>query len=135
VGVRRSYSVDDIARLLKLTPRRVQQLTAEGMIPKEERGRYRLEPAVHGYIDFLRGKLGSEGRAADSFSTQRARLYQARADIAEVERARLAGDLLPADEIEAPWVDMIAIVKTGLLAIPAKMAPRLAVILRCNIPF
>ena len=38
-----TYPVSTIAKLLMLTERRVQQLTADGVIPKPERGRYELE--------------------------------------------------------------------------------------------
>lgn len=40
-----TYPVATIAKLLLLSDRRVQQLTKEGVIPKEERGRYELAPA------------------------------------------------------------------------------------------
>ena len=56
-----TYPVSTIAKLLMLTERRVQQLTADGVIPKPERGRYELIPAVQGYIKYLRARtLGAD---------------------------------------------------------------------------
>ncbi len=37
-----TYPVETIAELPDLTPRRVYQLTTEGIIPKASRGRYEL---------------------------------------------------------------------------------------------
>ncbi len=51
-----TYPVETIAELLNLTPRRVYQLTKEGIIPKASRGRYELVPAVRGYIKYLRDR-------------------------------------------------------------------------------
>ena len=98
------------------------------MIPRTEHGTYELLPCLHAYINHLRGKGMAGVDQADMFSVQRARLYRAKADIAEVERAQLAGDLVEVDDIEQAWIDMVTIVKTRLLTIPTKMAPRLALI-------
>jgi len=45
-----TYPVSTIAKLLLLSERRVQQLTKEGVIPKAERGRYELAPAVQARV-------------------------------------------------------------------------------------
>ena len=55
-----TYSTTTIAKLLKLSERRVQQLTKDGIIPKVDRGKYELVPAVHGYIDYLRHQMSAE---------------------------------------------------------------------------
>ena len=51
-----TYSLDVIAKLLDISPRRVQQLSSDGVIPRASRGKYELVPAVQGYIRFLRGR-------------------------------------------------------------------------------
>ena len=43
-----------IAELLQISPRRVEQLAALKVIPREKRGKYRVEKAVAGYVEFLR---------------------------------------------------------------------------------
>jgi len=126
-----SYTANVIANVLKVQARSVYRLAEQEVIPKPDAdGKFDLVASVHGYIDFLRSRHGGSKSAlsAQKFSAERARLYEARADIAEVERARLAAELVSADEVETAWIDMITIAKARMLALPSKMAPRLALI-------
>lgn len=58
-------SLQQVARLLTITDRRVQQLAKDGYIPKPSRGLYSLVGAVQGYIRFLRDehRKGSEAES------------------------------------------------------------------------
>ncbi len=112
-----------IARLLDLSERRVQQLVRDGVIPKAERGRYELVGAVRGYVRYLRDLvLKSETGGAD-YATERARLVKARADLAEMEAARMRGALLAAPEVTAAWTEIVALMRARLLVLPDKLAP------------
>ncbi|ACA16368.1 hypothetical protein M446_1891 [Methylobacterium sp. 4-46] len=62
--------------------------------------------------------------AADDYVTERARLTAARADLAGLELAQLRGELVPADDIEATWGAAVGAMRSRLLALPAKTAPR-----------
>ena len=46
--------LETICKLLDLTPARISQLTSQGVIPRQERGRYEVVPVVRAYIKFLR---------------------------------------------------------------------------------
>jgi phage terminase Nu1 subunit (DNA packaging protein) len=118
-------SVDVLARLFELSPRRIQQLADDGVIPRVERGRYELVGAVRGYIKHLREKAFAGDLGADAYSTQRARLTKARADMAELEQRQLAKELIPADDIEAAWSAVTLALRARLLSIPTKAVPRL----------
>lgn len=77
-----TYPVSTIAKLLLLTDRRVQQLTEQGVIPKAERGRYELAPAVQGYVKFLRDRaLNADGDGDDG---ENVKLKRAKRRAAEV---------------------------------------------------
>lgn len=118
-----TYPVDIIAKLFGLTTRRVQQLSAEHVIPKAERGRYELVPAVQGYIKYLKDRaIGGDIGAGDE-SEHKRRLLKARADIAEMEAERLAGDLVPTEEVERVWTDIMGRVKTRMQAVAPKASP------------
>jgi len=71
-----------------------------------------------------RTTAGSSGEKAD---TERARLMRARARRAELEVAALQRDLLPFDEVVHAWEQLVAAFRARCLAIPSKLAPRLAV--------
>jgi phage terminase Nu1 subunit (DNA packaging protein) len=82
-----TYPVGTIAKLLMLTDRRVQQLSKEGVIPKADRGRYELAPAVQGYIRYLQSLdvgpgEGEEG--AINYQSEKARRMRADADLKEM---------------------------------------------------
>lgn len=123
-------SVDAIAQLCSIDQRRIQQLAKDGVMIKGDRGRYHLARSVHGYIKFLQSRL-REGETG-GLGEHRKRLTSARADLAEMERQRVAGLLLPSDQVDEMWSRIVAVVKTRILAIPAKMAPRLLVLKRAT---
>lgn len=121
-----TYPVSTIAKLLMLTERRVQHLAKEGILPRAERGRYELVPVVQAYIKYLRDRA-INGDAAEVDGGHRARLIKARADIAEMEAERLAGDLAPVEEIEKAWTGIISRFRQRSLAVAPKAAPMVAV--------
>ena len=69
-----THSVATIASLLMLSERRVQQLTREGVIPRAERGRYELVPAVQGYVRYLQERGGRSSDSPIDYHEQKARL-------------------------------------------------------------
>ena len=96
-----TYPVGTIAKLLMLTERRVQQLTAEGVIPKPERGRYELVGAVQGYIGYLKARTAGLDalEAGPDAAGDKVRLIKAKADLMSMEAARASRELLPAAEV------------------------------------
>src|SRR4030065_330688 len=67
-----TYPVAVISKLLDLTPRRVQHLANEGVIPRAEKGRYELVPAVRGYIRYLRDRaVGRDGVVIPDIASER----------------------------------------------------------------
>lgn len=66
-------SVHALARLLRISERRVQQLVREGTLPRPDaRGQYNAAACVHAYIGFLQfaarrpGRRGRESRFSRS---------------------------------------------------------------------
>lgn len=123
-----SYPAATIASLLMLTPRRVQQLAKDGVIPKDGHGRYQLAPAVQGYIRFLQERqiTGSapRGQALD-YHAEKARLVKAQADVAEIAAERARGESLPASEVKAAGLAVVAEVRANLLgSVPGRIAAR-----------
>lgn len=121
-----TYPVDTIAKLLDLTPRRVQQLAAEGIIPRADGGRYELVPVVRGYVKYLRDRaIGAEMPAVEG--EHKRRLLKPRADIAEFEAQRLAGDLVPLGDVEKTWTQIVSQARQRMLGVAPKAAPLVAV--------
>ena len=120
-----TYDVDTIARLLDLTPRRVQQLASDGYIPRASRGRYHLVSAVQGYIRYLRACANDEATSAD-YERERARLTKMKADTAELENGRLQGKLVDIDAVIDGVQQANARVRNQVLSLPQRIAPKAA---------
>jgi phage terminase Nu1 subunit (DNA packaging protein) len=113
-----------IARLLDLSERRVQQLSREGVIPKAERGQYDLIGSVRGYVRYLRDQALKAPAGAPDYAAERARFIRARADLAEMEAEEKRRSLIAAEQIEAAWIAVLALLRTRLLALPDRLAPQ-----------
>ena len=113
-----------IARLLDLSERRIQQLSREGVIPKAERGQYDLIGSVRGYVRYLRDQAQKAQAGAPDYAAERARFIRARADLAEMEAQEKRRALIAADQIEAAWIAVLALVRTRMLALPDRLAPQ-----------
>jgi phage terminase Nu1 subunit (DNA packaging protein) len=119
-----SQPIGVIAKLLDLSERRVQQLSREGVIPKANRGQYDLIGSVRGYVRYLRDQALKAQAGAPDYAAERARFIRARADLAEMEAEEKRRSLIAADEIEAAWIAVLALLRTRLLGLPDRLAPQ-----------
>lgn len=126
-GRKPSIQVGTLARLLMVSPRRVQQLAADGTIPKPSRGSYDLTLSVQGYIRFLQSHAaGNASQVKDKdYHAAKARKMSAEADLAEMEAAKMRADLVPADAVRSHLVQVATEVKTRILNVPQRVAPTL----------
>jgi phage terminase Nu1 subunit (DNA packaging protein) len=125
-----SVDVGTLAKLFSLTSVRVQQLAVDGIITKQERGRYDLWSSIRGYIKYLQERKvnqwsGGEDQDGDQYHKHRSRLTKAKADIAEIEAEAMKGKFHEAGAVEAVWADMLMNARSKMLAIPSKLAPKL----------
>jgi len=120
-----TLSLANLSKLLDVTPRRVQQLAKDGVIPAPERGKYELIGSVQGYVKFLRARAVGVELGSEAFTQERARKTKAAADMAEIELARMRGTYLHVEEVRMAWTAIVQNVKTRLLVIPSKLGARL----------
>lgn len=126
------YPVDTIAKLLDLTPRRIQQLVTAGYIPRAERGRYDLLRSVRGYIHFLREQAAASPTGPEEREA-RARRTTAMARLAELELAREERTVAPIAEMEAIMRAICDVVRTNVLAVPSRLASQLPPDIRARV--
>jgi len=120
-----THGAATMAKLLDLSPRRVQQLVKDGVIPKMERGRYELVPVVRAYIHYLRERNIQAGVV--SLEEVRTRKIKAEAELAEIDLAHQRGETINVDAAAIVWGEVLSVAKGRLLSIPAKLAPIVAV--------
>jgi len=121
-----TYPVATISRLLLLTERRVQQLVKEGVIPKTERNRYELAPAVQGYIRYLQERMAGNTSAPADFHLEKSRLVKLQADKAQIELDHLNEILVKTEDVSKEWQSILVDMKSKMLSIPSKAAPLLS---------
>lgn len=115
-----TLSVDNIAKLLDLTPRRVQQLVKEKILPQPyDRGKYAVVPCVIAYIKYLRGLIDGEG---GDYMVEKTRLTKAQATKTEIETNRLKGDLIAVSDAERGWSALLGAFRAKMITIPARAA-------------
>jgi phage terminase Nu1 subunit (DNA packaging protein) len=114
-------SVDVLAEALVMTPRRVQQLVAEGTLWRAGHGKYDLVGCTGAYLAVLLDKLSGRAGKRELLRT-RARLIGLRADILEMDNAERRGELLEAAEIADAWARATSNIRTRMLAIPTRAA-------------
>lgn len=118
-----TFPLDTMCKLLDLTPQRINQLVNMGVIPRKERGRYELVPVVRSYVRYLRERaIKGDVQGGDDYARHRARLTKAKADMAEMEREQMAARLLPYNDVEKAWCDVVANMRSKMLAIPTNAA-------------
>lgn len=118
-------STSDLAALLGVTKRRVQQLAKDGTIPKVAHGKYHLAVAVGAYCKFLRDSALS--RTGDTeLKVEKLRLTKAQADKAHLEVEKRRGELVVIKDVEQAWASIAIELRSAMLAIPSRVASRAA---------
>jgi hypothetical protein len=117
-----------VARFLLLSPHRVRQLAAQGVLEKAVdertgeplRGRFNLLRTVNSYVRYLRSKLAGGSSGADQYTVARARRMAALADIEHLRLKRIHGELHHRQDVEFLLTQMLTAAKQRLLALPSR---------------
>lgn len=129
-------NVETVAKAMNITPRRVQQLAADGM-PKATRGEYDLGQCMAWYIRYLqkaiekRSDPGKDDGTLE-FTRERSRLAKEQADKAALDNAARRGELLEANIVERAWTELFTAIKARALSLPTKVAAELATMTDAN---
>lgn len=123
-----TINVSQLSRLLDLTPRRVQQLVQQGVIPKAGRDAYPLVAAVQGYLRWLTdaGRL-----VAGSASAQR--VANARADEIEARIREKMKGLIPTEDQRMTVATLLEVVKRELADLPGRLPLHIRSAIRADI--
>lgn len=131
-----AVKVEEVAKALNLTTRRVQQLKEEGL-PTVGRGQYELGPCMAWYIRYLQSKLDKLGPNTNpdtpDLLAEKTRLAKEQGDKLALENAIKRGQLVYADDVSRVWADHISSAKSKILVIPSKLGPQLVNIDNANV--
>lgn len=116
-----------LAKHLDLTIRSIQEMVQRGIFPRSAPGQVDIDECRVAYIRHLRG-VAAGHRSEDGkldLTAENARLAKERADQIAMQNAVARTELLPRGEVEGAIVAVLSNMRTRLLAIPSKAAPKL----------
>lgn len=115
-----------LAAILGITPRRIQQLSGppDNVFRKISRGKFDLSDSIQKYISYQIELERRKYKKNDmDINEARRRKEIAEAELKEIELERQKGDLLPKNEVILTWQKILSVLRSRLLAMPAKLAP------------
>jgi phage terminase Nu1 subunit (DNA packaging protein) len=121
-------NTEELAQFVGVDPRRIQQLTQEGVIKKEpgdkKTAKYDFVRNVHSLLQYYRQKSDSR-RSGDSreMASEKLKQISAKRKLEELKLAQLDGELHKASDIERLIGAMLTRLRINLLAIPMGLAP------------
>ena len=113
-----NYNASFYGRLFNLTERRIQQLAADGVIPRAARGKYPLIGTIRGYVTYLQERTLGEGVVHIDYQQEKAGLLKAQREKAQLELAELKGELSRNEDVARAWADLVLAFRAKLLALP-----------------
>ena len=114
-------SVNAIAQILNLKPRRVQALAQTGIIPKPEHGKYNLPGCIMAYSKYINDRT-SKDDPSQKINKARIRLLEAQAAKAEMELQNCSKDYARITHVEKVLSNMLLTFRARILAIPYRAA-------------
>src|SRR6478735_2122420 len=121
MGFPAKLSTGDLARLLGITPRRVEQLAADGVLARIAHGQFEAAASVKAYVAFARKAAIDEAGRYAGLPKERAGLVRVQRQLAEMERDRLSGLTVLVEDVEQEVAAVFATVRNHFLGLAAKL--------------
>jgi len=119
-------STSEMAALLGLSVRRVQDMAREGVLPQDTSGRFprfHLKESLHAFIRSIEERCQRESKVAD-IRVEKTLLTREQRIQAELKTRVMTGQLHRGDDVRAIMSDMLAAFRARILVIPSRLAPR-----------
>ena len=117
-------STTELATVLGVSARRVQQMAQDGTIPTCRKGCFRLADSVQRYVKFLSdGPMDEEDKKLEK--TRRVAettMKASKATIAKLEAEELKGTMHRAGDVAAMTTDLIYAIRGAMMALPGRLA-------------
>ncbi|WP_295156203.1 hypothetical protein [Selenomonas sp. AE3005] len=122
-----TVSQANLAKALRLTTGRVNQLIKEGVVVRDDndaRGGVFLVESVRNY-DRSKGASNNSEEEELDYTQEKARHEKVKREISELKLAKADGRVYDARTVELVMIEMLSNLRTQLLGLPSKMAPQL----------
>src|SRR5439155_6707244 len=95
-----TWPISRMAKFIDVTPRRLQQLVQEGVVPKGEgRGRYNPIAVNLAYIRFLRDRVQSPEASDSEFFAAKLAKIKAEREMIDLQVSIVRGERIPIDDV------------------------------------
>ena len=123
---RTTVRTDELAQLVGVTVRRMQQLQQEGVIKPESKGQYDFARSMINIVRYYREKADRR-KSGDSEEMAKEKLSREaiKRELEALKLSQLKGDLHKAEDIEKVMGAVLTRLRINLLAIPMGVAPLL----------
>ncbi len=114
----------NMAIILGVTARRVQQLIQDGNFKTAEKGKLFLIDNVHAYIDLLQNKekTAEEKKLDKAKQAAEVKLKVAKATMVDLQAKELSGKMHRSEDVQVFTQELIDTVKNALLSLPGRLA-------------
>lgn len=121
-------STTELAMVLGVTARRVQQMAQDGTLQTISRGSFLLADNVQRYIIFISGhQLSAEEKKMEKArKSAEIKMKMAKADIAMLEANELKGNMHRSADVAALTQDMVTAIRAQLTALPGRLSVEVA---------
>ena len=126
------YKKQVMAQLFGITARRLEQLTADGILPTvkvNKQGRcYDFIPTIQRYIKYLQERVSGKEKTETQAEKEMAKLdaeimyKRAKAEKAKLEADEIKGKMHRAEDVKMMTEDLVLTVRSSLLALPGRLA-------------
>lgn len=94
-----TWPIDKMAKFIDVSPRRLQQLVQEGIVPKEERGRYSPIALNLAYIRYLRDRVQSPDQSDNEFFAVKLAKIRAETQQIDLDMEITRGQRIPLEDV------------------------------------
>lgn len=122
-----TISTHQLAKILGLTDRRIQQLAQDELVPRIERDKYYAPDAVQAYMKQKIEQAEERKRNSDpeeQYLVEHARLEKAKREKAEIQVSLMKGTVHAAEDVEREMTKMLMAFRAKILGIPSRLAPK-----------
>lgn len=106
---------EELGKIIELSARRVNQLAKEGIIQKDQSGKFDLRKAVPLYMKYIDKN--------DTLKREKTMHEKIKREKASLELKLMKNELHKSEDVEAVMTDMLSRCRAKLLGIPSKVAP------------
>jgi phage terminase Nu1 subunit (DNA packaging protein) len=114
---------NELGKIIGKTPQWIRQLTRDNVLLQSGRGKYKLAESIQAYIEHVQGGKQEDNRPR--FIDEKTQHEKIKRQKAELELAKMRGELHTSEDVEAVMRDMLTAFRQKILSIPTKLAPQL----------